>query len=161
MVEVVGAESGARHACQSTKLLIVTRIGWILDALHPTAGQPYSILITDDDPVARETLREIVAPEGYRTLMAESGEEALDLVRDHEVHLALMDMHLPRLSGLETLALVRQIKGGIPAILITADQDDNLMRRALSEHAFCVLAKPVSKHVVIYVVHKAIAKYYN
>jgi len=126
-----------------------------------SSGQPYSILITDDDPVARETLREIVAPQGYRTLMAESGEEALDLIRDHEVHLALMDMHLPRLSGLETLALVRQMRGGIPAILITADQDDNLLRRALSEHAFCVLAKPVSKHVVIYVVHKAIAKYYN
>jgi CheY-like chemotaxis protein len=126
-----------------------------------TSDRPYSILITDDDPVARETLREIVAPQGYRTLMAESGEEALDLVREHEVHLALFDMHLPRLSGLETLALVRQMKGGIPAILITADQDENLMRRALSEHAYCVLAKPVSKHVVIYVVHKAIEKYYN
>jgi CheY-like chemotaxis protein len=123
--------------------------------------RPYSILITDDDPVARETLREIVAPQGYQTFMAESGEEALDLVREHEIHLALFDMHLPRLSGLETLALIRQMKGGIPAILITADQDENLMRRALSEHAFCVLAKPVSKNVVIYVVHKAIEKYYN
>lgn len=123
--------------------------------------RPYSILITDDDPVARETLREIVAPQGYHTLMAESGEEALDLVRQHEVHLALFDMHLPRLSGLETLALVRQMKSGIPAILITADQDEALMRRALSEHAYCVLAKPVSKNVVIYVVHKAIEKYYN
>jgi CheY-like chemotaxis protein len=132
-----------------------------VSVLLMTSGQTYSILITDDDPIARETLREIVAPQGYRTLMAESGEEALDLVRQHEVHLALMDMHLPRLSGLETLALVRQMRGGIPAILITADQDDNLMRRALSEHAFCVLAKPVSKHVVIYVVHKAIEKYYN
>jgi CheY-like chemotaxis protein len=58
-----------------------------------TLGHPYSILITDDDPAARETLREIFAPQGYNTLMAESGEEAIDLVRDHEVHLALMDMH--------------------------------------------------------------------
>ena len=38
-----------------------------------TLDRPYSILITDDDPVARETLREIVAPQGYHTLMAESG----------------------------------------------------------------------------------------
>ncbi len=121
----------------------------------------YSILITDDDPIARETLREIVAPQGYHTLMAESGEQALDLVREHEVHLALFDMHMPRLSGLETLALVRQIKGAIPAILITGDHDENLMRRALSEHAFCVLAKPVSKSAVIYVVHRAIDKYYK
>src|SRR5208283_321233 len=125
------------------------------------AVQPYSILITDDDPDARETLRDVFEPEGFRTFLAESGEEAIDIVRQHEVHLALMDMHLPRLSGLETIAIVRQMKGVMPAILITADQDDNLMRRALSEHAFCVLAKPVSKHVVIYVVHKALEKYYN
>lgn len=125
------------------------------------SAQPFSLLITDDDPAARETLRDIFAPQGFKTIMAESGEEAIDLIRDHEVHLALMDMHLPRLSGLETIAIVRQIKGVIPAILITADQDDNLMRRALSEHAFCVLAKPVSKHVVIYVVRKALEKYYN
>ena len=39
-------------------------------------GHHYSILITDDDPAARETLREIVAPQGFHTLMAESGEEA-------------------------------------------------------------------------------------
>jgi CheY-like chemotaxis protein len=124
-------------------------------------GNPYSILITDDDPAARETLREIVAPQGFHTLLAESGEEAIDLVRSHEVHLALLDMHLPRLSGLETMAIVRQIRGVLPAILITGDNDENLIRRALSEHAYCVLAKPVSKHVVIYVVNKALAKYYN
>lgn len=125
------------------------------------SGQHYSILITDDDPAARETLRDIVAPQGFHTLMAESGEEAIDLVKSHEVHLALMDMHLPRLSGLETIAIVRQIRGVIPTILMTGDNDENLIRRALSEHAYCVLAKPVSKHVVIYVVKKALAKFYN
>ena len=119
-----------------------------------------SILITDDDPVARETLRDIIEPSGYRTLLAESGEQAIDIVQDQDVHLALMDMNLPKLSGLETICLVRQIKGVLPMILITAKQDDNLLRKALSAHAFCVLAKPVSKNVVIYVVTKALEKYY-
>jgi CheY-like chemotaxis protein len=119
-----------------------------------------SILITDDDPIARETLRDIFEPVGYRTLLAESGEEALDIVKDEDVHLALMDMNLPKLSGLETICLVRQIKGVLPMILITAEQDDNLLRKALSAHAFCVLAKPVSKNVVIYVVTKALEKFY-
>lgn len=122
---------------------------------------PYSILITDDDADVRETLRDVFEPQGYRTFLAESGEEAIDIVKDHDVHLALMDMHLPRLSGLETIAIFREMKGGVPTILISADRDENLLRRALSEHAFCVLAKPVSKHVVIYVVTKAIQKYYN
>jgi CheY-like chemotaxis protein len=119
-----------------------------------------SILITDDDPIARETLRDIFEPAGYRTLLAESGEEAIDIVKDQDVHVALMDMNLPKLSGLETIYIVRQIKGGLPMILITAEQDDNLFRKALSAHAFCVLAKPVSKHVVIYVVTKAFEKFY-
>ena len=119
-----------------------------------------SILITDDDPVARQTLREIFEPVGYRTLLAESGEEAIDIVRDEDVHLALMDMHLPKLSGLETIHILHQIKGIIPMILISAESDDNLLKKALSANAFCVLAKPVSKNVIIYVVTRALEKYY-
>lgn len=125
-----------------------------------TLDRPYSILITDDDPVARETLREIVEPVGFKTFLAESGEEAIDIVLGEDVHLALMDMNLPKLSGLETISIVHQIKGVLPTILITADHDENLVRKALSAHAFCVLAKPVSRNVVIYVVTRALEKYY-
>jgi CheY-like chemotaxis protein len=119
-----------------------------------------SILITDDDPAARETFREIFEPTGFRTLLAESGEEAIDIVQGQDVHLALMDMHLPKLSGLETITIVHQIKGIIPMILISAESDDNLLRKALSAKAFCVLAKPVSKNVIIYVVKRALEKFY-
>jgi CheY-like chemotaxis protein len=125
-----------------------------------TLDRPYSILVTDDDPVVRETFREIFEPVGFKTLLAESGEEAIDIVRGQDVHLALMDMHLPRLSGLETMTLVRQIKGVLPMILISGESDDNLLRKALSAHAFCVLAKPVSRNVVIYVVTRALEKFY-
>jgi len=125
------------------------------------AVQDYSILITDDDAGVRETLRDIFVPHGYRTFLAESGEEAIDIVRVHPVHVALFDMHLPRLSGLETLAVVRQMRGSLPAILISGACDENLLRRALSEHAFCVLEKPVSRHLVINVVHRALQKFYQ
>ena len=122
--------------------------------------RPYSILITDDDPAARESFREMFEVEGFQTLLAESGEEAIDIIRDNDVHLAVMDMHLPKLSGLETLTIVHQIKGMLPTILVSADQDDDLLRKALAAHAYCVLAKPVSKNVVIYVVSRALAKFY-
>jgi CheY-like chemotaxis protein len=125
-----------------------------------TLDRPYSILITDDDPRAREALREIFEPEGFRTLMAESGEEAIDIVKDEDVHLAMMDMHLPRLTGLETMEILREIKGLLPMILISAEQDDQLLRRALSAHAFSVLAKPFSRNLVIYVVTRALEKFY-
>ena len=103
---------------------------------------------------------EIFEPVGFRTFLAGSGEEAIDIVNRHDVHLALMDMHLPKLSGLETMAIVRQIKGMLPMILISADQDERLMRRALSAQAYSVLSKPVSRNLVIYVVQRALEKFY-
>ena len=125
-----------------------------------TLDRPYSILITDDDPAVRETFREIFEPVGYRTLLAESGEEAIDIVQGQDVHIVLMDMHLPKLTGLETMEIVRQIKGLLPMILISAEHSDSLLRKALSAQAFCVLAKPVSKNAVIYVVTRALEKFY-
>ena len=72
------------------------------------ADKPFSILIADDDPRCRETLRDIVEPEGYVALLASSGEEALEIIQGAPVHLALFDMHMNRLTGLETVQLVHQ-----------------------------------------------------
>jgi CheY-like chemotaxis protein len=126
-----------------------------------TLARPYSILITDDDVGCREALRAIVEPEGFRTLMASSGEEALDIVSEEPVHLALLDMHLPRLTGLETLQLVRQINGVLPCILVTADATEALIRQALRARAYSVIPKPVSKNVVIYTVVRALVRAYG
>ncbi len=49
------------------------------------AAQDYRILITDDDPDCREALREIMEPEGFRTLLASCGEEALDIAQSEAV----------------------------------------------------------------------------
>ena len=67
--------------------------------MRATTANPFSILITDDDTGCRESLRDIVEAEGFRTRLASSGEEALDIVRGEPVHLALFDMHMPALTG--------------------------------------------------------------
>jgi CheY-like chemotaxis protein len=121
----------------------------------------YSILITDDDSGSRDALREIVEPEGYRTFLASSGEEAVDIVREEKVHLALLDMHMPRLTGLETVRLVHQIDELLPCILVTADATDELMRQAFTVRAYSVIPKPVSKHVLLYTVVRALMKAYG
>jgi CheY-like chemotaxis protein len=127
-----------------------------------TTQQPYSVLITDDDKQQRETLLEIVEPEGYRALLASSGEEALDIVRHERVHVVLMDMHMPTLTGLETVQLVhQQVSVTLPCILVTADATENLIRQALRAHVYSVIPKPVSKHVVLYTVVRAIVRAYG
>ena len=122
--------------------------------------EAYSILVTDDDRAVRETLRDVFEPEGLRTLLAGSGEEAIQIVESDTVHIVLLDMHLPRLSGLETLAIVHQINASLPCVLISADPDEHLLQQALAAHAFSFLPKPISKAVAIHTVSRALRRFY-
>jgi len=123
--------------------------------------QSPSLLITDDDPAFRETLRGVFEPEGYRTLLAGDGEEALGIVRSQEVHLVLLDMHMPKLTGLETLHRVRQFRAMLPCILLSADLDELMIEQARLLHAFSVLAKPVTRVQITGVVRQALERTYN
>jgi two-component system, response regulator PdtaR len=121
----------------------------------------YSILITDDDRGVREALGEIVEAKGFRPVLASHGEEAVEIVQHEPIHLAVLDMQMPRLTGLETLQLVRQINRLLPAILITADATLELMRQAFHAHVFSVVPKPVNPHVVLTTVVRALGRTYG
>jgi CheY-like chemotaxis protein len=120
-----------------------------------------SLLITDDDPAFRETLQGVFEPQGFRTLLAGDGEEALGIVRREKVHLVLLDMHMPKLTGLETLRRVRQLRAILPCILLSADLDELIVEQALRLHAFSVLAKPVTRREITDVVGEALRLTYN
>ena len=120
-----------------------------------------SILISDDDLNFRETLESVFAPRGFRILLAGDGEEALQIVRTKEVHLALLDMHMPKLTGLETLRQVKQIKAMLPCILMSAHWDEILIEQARSAHAFLVLPKTIALRQIIGAVWQALERTYH
>ncbi len=124
-------------------------------------GATPNLLITDDDLGFRETLRGVLEPMGFRTFMASDGEEALAVVRREEVHLVLLDMHMPRLTGLETLRLLKQIKVVLPCIILSANADDELREEARRADAFSVLSKPVSRINLTTIVRTALRRTYN
>jgi len=119
-----------------------------------------SLLITDDDHDFRETLRAVFEPR-FRTLLAGNGEEALDIVRKEDVHLVLLDMHMPRLTGLETLRQVKRFKSRLPCILLSAALDENLIRQAQLAEAFSVLSKPITRHEITSTVAAAMRRIYD
>jgi len=124
-------------------------------------ARDYSILIADDDRASLDVLRAIIQPAGYQTLLASSGEEAVDIVRGRPVHLILLDMHMPHLTGLETAHLVHQINERLPAILVTGDTSESLVRQAIQAQIFSVIPKPVSKGLLLYTVLKALSRSYG
>jgi len=120
-----------------------------------------SLLITDDDCDFRETLRHVFEPRGYRTVLAGDGEEALQIVRRDQIHLLLLDMHMPRLTGLETIRRVKQFAETLPCILLTANLDEHLAEEARRARAFSVLAKPVRFAEITTVVNQALRATYE
>ncbi len=120
-----------------------------------------SILITDDDQDFRETLGQVLEPRGFRTMLANDGQQALDIVRTEQVHVLLLDMHMPRLTGLETLRLVKEIKAQLPCILLSGLLDDEIRREAEEAQAFSVLAKPISGIAVTTEIELAISSAYG
>ena len=67
------------------------------------------------------------------------------------VHLVLFDMHMPRLTGLEAFAVIRQtLDRVLPAVLMTADATNDLIRRAFQAQVFSVIPKPVNMNIVLH-----------
>jgi len=124
-------------------------------------GATPNLLITDDDLGFRETLRGVLEPQGFRTFMASDGVEALDVVRHEEVHLVLLDMNMPRLTGLETLRQVKQIKAILPCIILSANADEELREEARRAEAFSVLSKPITRVTLMTIVRSALRRTYN
>lgn len=103
-----------------------------------------SMLITDDDRDFRETLRGVFEPRGFRTLLAEDGHEAIKIVHRERIDVALLDMHMPRLTGIETIRRVKKVRAVVPCILISAEMDESLAEEAKDAAAFSSLSKPIS-----------------
>jgi CheY-like chemotaxis protein len=115
------------------------------------------ILVTDDDRQWREGLREAFEPQGYETLEAESGEEAIELVHEVRLSLVILDIQLPHLNGIETLRIIRQEMGeGLPAIVVSSEVTDRALAEALALHAYTVMNKMVGLHQILYTVARAL-----
>ncbi|HEX2028403.1 MAG TPA: response regulator [Nitriliruptorales bacterium] len=113
-----------------------------------------NILVVDDDPGIRGVLE--VALSDYRTLFAEDGVEALELLARQRVDLILLDLMMPRLDGIETL---RRIRGDarlrdIPVVLLTArvGEDDHL--RGYQAGADAYITKPFDPEDLVSVVEE-------
>ena len=122
----------------------------------------YSLLITDDDDLWRESLGDAFAQTGYDTLLASCGHEAIEIVRHHLIHVAILDMQMPDLTGLETLRLIRrEVESPLPCIFMSAGASKELRLKALAADVVSFIEKPVNVGMVREVVSDVIRKYYR
>ena len=102
-----------------------------------------NILIVEDDATIREGVAEFLKEKEYQVFCAEDGEKGLDLLRNTEIHLALLDIMLPGISGIEVLKELRSFSD-IPVIMLTAITDEETQVKTFDSLADDYICKPFS-----------------
>lgn len=110
------------------------------------------VLVVDDEAEVRGALTEILRamryPDALEVEEAPDGQEGLDAVVRRRPDLILVDLQMPRMSGLTLLRQIRQIEPRLPVIVITATQDTKVAAEALGSGAVAYLPKPFDpRHV--------------
>ena len=118
----------------------------------------YNIVVCDDEKDIAAALEIYLAAEGYRVLKAENGREALSLAAKEEVHLMLLDIMMPQMDGLETLAKLREFSN-IPVIFLTAKGEDTDKILGLNIGADDYITKPFNPVEVLARVRSQLRRY--
>src|SRR5277367_2939386 len=117
---------------------------------------PARLLIVDDESGIRESLGALLRDEGYEVEVASSGEECLDLIDRHKFDLALLDIWLPKMDGLETLERMQAQDGSPIAVMISGHGNIEGAVRATKLGAFDFVEKPLSLDKIVVVVRNAL-----
>ena len=110
---------------------------------------PYKILFAEDEPTIREVLTEYMNLSGYQVTAAERGDKAIELLRDREFHLAVLDICLPGADGFEVLKYIHENGKKTAVIMLTALEDEQSQVRAFNLYADDYVIKPVSPIILL------------
>ena len=109
------------------------------------------ILIVEDEIDIREGISEYLSEVGYDVMVAEDGQEGIDLFKSNEFDLVLLDIMLPKINGFGVLSQIREICD-VPVMMLTAMTDDYSQIMSFNEKADDYITKPFS----VVVLHKRI-----
>lgn len=118
-----------------------------------------TILIVDDEKEIRELIEIYLANEGYNTLKATNGEEALDMIASHHVDLIILDIMMPKKDGIQATMELRKTKN-MPIIMLSAKTQDMDKIHGLTSGADDYLTKPFNPLELIARVKSQLRRYY-
>ncbi len=108
-----------------------------------------SILFLEDEPTIREVLTEYMKIQNYSVTCAEDGEQALKLLNRQEFDMAVLDIMVPKVSGLEVLQYIKEHKPEMATIMLTALGDEKTQVQAFNLYADDYVIKPVSPIILL------------
>ena len=117
------------------------------------------ILIAEDETIIRLDLRDLLERSGHEIVAeARDGEEAVSLAREHEPELAIMDVKMPKLDGIEAAKRILEERP-IPIVMLTAYGQDEIVQRAAEAGVFGYLVKPFREQDLLPAIRTARARH--
>ena len=107
------------------------------------------IAIIDDDESMQDSLQDLIEAAGFEARCFGSAEEFLESGLHHQAACLIVDIRMPRMSGLELQARLKKEECNVPIIFITAHGDARMRIRAMREGAVEFLAKPFDHHLLL------------
>jgi two-component system NtrC family response regulator len=118
-----------------------------------------TVLIVDDEKNYPPILSAVLEEEGFETLTAYSGKEALSVLKSSDVDLVLTDMKMPAMDGIELLERIKEKNPGLPVIMMTAHGTVEKAVEAMQKGAYNYILKPFDNERLVIYVNKAIQMY--
>ena len=112
------------------------------------------ILIVDDEESVRKSLADVMRDEGYEVMTASSGKEGIDALAEIQPALALLDIAMPEMDGIETLRRFKEIRPDLPVIMVTGHGTIEIAVKTTKMGAYDFLVKPPElQHLTLVVKH--------
>ena len=116
------------------------------------------VLVVDDEREIREAIRIYLRGEDIETIMATNGQEAVDLMKQQDIHLILMDVMMPGIDGIVATSLIREFSN-VPIIMLTAKSEDTDKIMGLSIGADEYITKPFNPMELVARVKSQLRRY--
>jgi DNA-binding response OmpR family regulator len=117
-----------------------------------------NILVVDDEPIARQSLSDILRLEGYHVTAVPNGESAVDHIRKYAVDLMVLDLKMPGMNGLDVVQVASQVSPDTEIILLTAYGSMESAVEALRQRVHDYLLKPASPTQIVESVKRGLVR---
>jgi DNA-binding NtrC family response regulator len=115
-----------------------------------------TILVVDDDPQLRQSFERLLKAEGHTVLTAPSGEKGVEIASESEPDMAVLDVRLPGMNGLETFKVLRGMYPSLPVLVMTAYGTTETAIEATKMGAFDYVMKPFNVPNVLSLIGRAV-----
>ena len=114
--------------------------------------------MVDDEPNIRWTMAELLKREGHETLAAADFDSAISIIENNRIDVAVVDIILPRKSGIALLKEISVREPSLPVVMMTGEPNISQLPEIVRAGAYDFISKPVIKDVLIRAISKAVEK---